>query len=255
MDSGSNYEEFLEISVSEQIDQRVNPISGTEEISKKIIKTGSIEFQSKDIEKDYHAITQLLSGSHAYIENESQSKTTDRIYYNMTIRVPANEYDTLFDSMTGVAFRLDSKSTTIKDVTESYYDLKTRLKNKKALEARYIELLKQAKVINEILEIEQKLNEVRTEIENLEGQFRYLSKQISFSTINLTFYQELPYSADTRQKKGFVLQISDALSWGWQGFLIFIVGLTSIWPFILLVISGVFGIKWFRKYKKVRNSK
>jgi hypothetical protein len=231
-----------------------NQNTESEGVVKKVIKTGDIEFQSKDIEKDYQSINKILSGTKAYIENESQSKTTDRVYYNLTIRVPADQYDTLFSKMSGIAFRLDRKSSNIQDVTERYYDLKTRIKNKKVLESRYIELLQQANEISEILEIEQKLNEVRTEIESLEGQFRYLSKQVSFSTINLSFYEELPYSVETRQRKGFGQQLSDALSWGWQGFLVFIVGLISVWPFLLLAIGSIFGIRWFRNYKKEKVS-
>lgn len=245
----ANFEDLLEVPVTKQVSEK-GEAPGSEEITKKVIRTGSIEFQSKDVEKDYNAIAGILSRSDAYIENENQSRTSDRIYYNLTIRVPADHYDSLFKSLTSLAFRLDNKSSNIQDVTERYYDLKTRLKNKKALEERYLELLKKANAMKDILEIEQKISEVRTEIENLEGQFRYLSKQIGFSTINLSFYQELPFSADSYQKKGFVLRISDALSWGWQGFLSFLVGTASLWPFIVLTIAGIYLFRRFRHIKK-----
>jgi hypothetical protein len=82
----------------------------------------------------------------------------------LTIRVPSIVYDTLYSTFSSIAFRLDSKYSNVKDVTERYYDIKTRIKNKKALEQRYVELLKKASAIKDILEIEKNLNDVRTQI-------------------------------------------------------------------------------------------
>jgi hypothetical protein len=128
-----------------------------------------------------------------------------------------------------------------------YYDLTTRITNKKALESRYVELLKQASEIKDILDIERNLNQVRTEIEQLQGQFNYLSKQVNFSTINLSFYELLPYVYDGSQRKGFGARLLSSLNNGWQGFLSFLVGLTAIWPFILLTVVGIY---MFRKLRK-----
>ena len=78
-------------------------------------------------------------------------------------------------------------------------------------------------VAYEILEIEKNLSEVRTEIESLQGQFNYLSRQVNYSTINLSFYEVLPYVNDSSQRKGFGQRILSALDNGWQSFLLFLV--------------------------------
>src|SRR5690606_37991293 len=129
----------------------------------------------------------------------------------------------------------DNRHSRIEDVTERYYDLRTRIKNKKILEQRYLALLDKATEVKDILEIENNLNQVRIEIEGLEGQFNYLSKQVRFSTINLTFYEVLPYTFDPSQREGFGARFLSALDSGWQGFLSFLVGLTTLWPFIILI--------------------
>lgn len=239
------FEDIMDIPVTQQPAQSLEIVA--EQVTKKVVKTGGIEFQSENIEEDYKTIRELLPKFNAYIENENQTKSGQRINYNLTIRVPSNVYDTLYGSLSKIAFRLDNKYSNIEDVTEQYYDLKTRIKNKKALEQRYIQLLNKATDVKDILEIEKNLNQVRTEIERFESQFNYLSKQVNFSTINLSFYEVLPYVYDSSQRKGFGARILSALDNGWQGFLSFIVGLTTLWPFIVLIIGGIF---LFRRIKR-----
>jgi hypothetical protein len=244
-DASAEFAEVYEIPATMQAPPPPEP-TGDEQIIKKVIKTGGIDFQSNNIEEDYHKIRELLPKYEAYIESENQSKSDQRINCNLTIRVPSSIYDTLYSTLSTLGLRLDNRYSNIEDVTERYYDLQTRIKNKKALEQRYLELLNKASEIKDIIEIERNLNEVRTDIESMQGQFNYLSKQVNFSTINLSFYEVLPYVYDLTNRKGFGARILSALNNGWQGFLSFIVGLTTLWPFVLLLIGGIY---LFRKIK------
>lgn len=242
MDVEEEFEDLMEMPSTHLSvpSERVN-----EEISKKVVKTGGIEFESSSVTKDYKIIQRLLSKYDAYIESENQSKSSQRIDYNLTIRVHAQGYDTLYSSISGLGIRLEHKYSNLEDVTARYYDLKTRIKNKSALEQRYVQLLKKASAIKDILEIEKKLNELRTDIEYLQGQFNYLSQQVSLSTINVSFYEVLPYVYDSSPRNGFGARILHSLNKGWLGFLSFLVGLTGIWPFVLLTILGIY---LFRKF-------
>ncbi|MDR7127916.1 archaellum component FlaC [Algoriphagus sp. 4150] len=227
--------------------------TNAEEITKKVIKTGGVDFQSENIEEDYKKIRNLLPRFNAYIENENQSKSTHEIRYNVTVRVPSTSYDTLYSSIAANVFRLDNRYSNTEDVTERYYDLRTRIKSKEALEQKYMELLEKASAIKDILEIEKNLNEVRTDIERLQGQFNYLSKQVNYSTIHLSFYEVLPYVYDSSQRKGFGARILSAIDDGWQGFLFFLLGLTSLWPFVILTAVIVFLFRKMRRRMKKKS--
>lgn len=251
-DADMEFEDLLEIPSTEQ-PAPSNGATANDEVTKKVIKTGGIDFQSKSIEEDYKKIHGLLPKFNAYIENENQTKSTQRLHYSLTIRVPSAVYDTLYTSLSTLGLRLESRYSNVEDVTGRYYDLKTRIKNKKALEERYLELLKKAYDITDILEIEKNLNAVRTEIERLQGQFNYLSKQVNFSTINLSFYEILPYVYDSTQREGFGSRILSAMDNGWQGFLSFLVGLTSLWPFVIIVIGGIYLFRKVRRKWKNKN--
>lgn len=243
------FEELLSIPISEQPPPPPSITSGTEQRSKKTIKTGGINFQSQDIVEDYQTIRELLPRYDAYIEHENLSRTKERISYQLTIRVPSTVYDSLFVTFSTIGHRLENKYSSIKDVTENYYDLSTRIKNDKLLEKRYLKILESATEIKDILEIENKLNQIRTDIENLQGQFNYLGKQVSLSTISLSFYEELPYVYDVSQRGGFLAKIFSAINNGWQGFLNFVIGLIAFWPFLILLIVLGYFIKKFRSQK------
>lgn len=246
MESDS-FEDLLEMPTTMQQPPPAAENTSNQRITKKVVKTGGISFESQNLETDYRKIKAILPKYNAYIENENQSKSDYRIKYSLTIRVPSTDYDTLLVSISSFADKLDHKYSNIEDVSERYYDLQTRIKNKKALETRYVELLKKAYAISDILEIERNLNSVRTDIENLQGQFNFLSKQVSLSTIQLDFYEVLPYVYESSNKKGFGARLLSALDNGWQGFLYFLVGLTSIWPFILLAIGLIYLFRFMRK--------
>lgn len=205
----------------------------TPDISQKLIRSGGINFQSEALEKDYEQIKSMLAGFNAYVENENQNNDNYRKSYILSIRVPSEKYDSLLNAISKIAYRVENKYSNVNDATERYYDLQSRIQNKKELEKRYREILSKANQVKDILEIERNLNEVRSDIEMMEGQFNYLSKQIQLSSLQVQFYEELPYELNTPKKKGFWVRIFNALDNGWQIFLSVVVGLVTIWPFFL----------------------
>ena len=84
------------------------------------------------------------------------------------------------------------------DITEQFYDLKTRLETKKVLQERLSGYLKNAKNTEDRVRIERELNSCISEIETMEGRMRRMQNQIDFSTINIEL--QLPYRTTT---KGF----------------------------------------------------
>jgi hypothetical protein len=222
----------------------------TPDISQKLVRSGSIYFQSEGLEKDYEQIKGMLSGFSAYLESENQINDNYRKSYNLRIRVPSEKYDSLLNTISKIAFRVESKYSNVDDVTERYYDLQSRIQNKKELEIRYREILSKANQVKDILEIERNLNEVRSDIELMEGQFNYLSKEIKFSSLQVQFYEELPYGLNTPMKKGFWVRIFNALDNGWQIFLTVFVGLVTLWPFYLAGVLIFVLVLYFKRKNK-----
>ena len=102
-----------------------------------------------------------------------------------------------------------------------------------------------AKTVAEIIEIEKEVAALRSDIEVMEGRMRLMKNQIEFSTVWVEFYVkqiEESSSYGWRFSRGFVD--------GWNNFLGFFVGLTYIWPFVIIAIVGfVFLRRRWRKRK------
>lgn len=78
------------------------------------------------------------------------------------------------------------------DVSEEFIDLDARLRTQRALELQFLEIMKRANKVEEALEVQRQVAEVRTEIEKLEGRKRFLENQSSLSTITVNIQTPLP---------------------------------------------------------------
>ena len=99
--------------------------------------------------------------------------------------IKAKSFEDAMNS-TGDFGELLSRSISTEDVSENYYDLETRLETRRILQAKLESYLENAKTITDLLEIERQLNDVTSELESMEKQFRRLSNQIDFSTISIS---------------------------------------------------------------------
>jgi hypothetical protein len=130
-----------------------------------LIKKASLRFEVKDYLKARKRIGEIVEQTNAYISSERETKTDYQLSNQIQIRVLASGFGTLIDSLTGQAKNLDEKNITAEDVTEEFVDVRARLNANREVEKRYLEILQKAKNVKEILEVEQKLGEIREQIE------------------------------------------------------------------------------------------
>jgi hypothetical protein len=217
-----------------------------ESIERKLIKEGRIEFETSDLQSTRKVILEAVTKYKAYISSDRESKYTGRTSHTIIIRVPAADFDNLLNETTRGVKRFDSKEVNVKDVTEEFLDIQIRLKTKKEFEQRYIALLKQAKTVSEILEIEKQIGELRSEIESIEGRMKYLEDKVSLSALTVTFYESIP------EQTAFGQKFKNGFRNGLDNLVIFFVMIINIWPFILI---GVVLIIAFRIYRNRRINK
>ena len=109
----------------------------------------------------------------------------------VVFRVPASAFDVTLESVRTLGKRVSAESVRGQDVTEEYVDLEARLKARRAIEDQYMAVLKEAKTIRDILEAQEKLGDVRTEIERAEGRRRFLDNQTSLATFTVRLAQHI----------------------------------------------------------------
>lgn len=227
------------------------PPAPTQATQKKVIKEGDISFETHNIAKTRKRITDALKAAGGYIDEERQANNSyeKRNEYTLVVRIPANNFERFLSGITTGDDRIESKNIRSRDVTAEYIDVTTRLNNKKALEKRYLELLSKAGKMADVLEIENKLNDVRTEIESNQGQLNYLSKQIDFSSLNITFYTQQS-AKDNGQ--GFGYKWQKALGDSWDIAVTLFFGLITLWPVWLLAVVIIYVIRKIIKRRKAK---
>ena len=109
------------------------------------------------------------------------------------------------------------------------------------LESRYMELLKKANKVSEMLEIEAQLSAIREEIEAKQGQLNYMQNQVSLSTITVEFYKNVP--TDSGVTTSYGTKIWNAFKSGFNNLSSFFIIILSIWPFIAILFAVVYFIK------------
>jgi hypothetical protein len=125
-------------------------------------------------------------------QNQTSRDTKPEMIVTVVARVPATQFNAALDEIRALGNRVQQEKITGQDVTEEYLDLEARLRAKQALEAQFLEIMKQAKSVTDALEVQRQLSDVRAEIERLEGRRRFLENQSSLSTITVTLQPSQP---------------------------------------------------------------
>src|SRR5262245_18167243 len=144
--------------------------------------------------------------------NEAASQNVASTEVNVVVRVPAQQFQATLDEIRAVGGRILHDKSSGQDVTEEYIDLEARIRTKRALEAQFLEIMKQTRNISDALSVQSQLADVRTEIERLEGRRRFLENQSALSTINVTLHTPTPVVAAAT--RGFLYDLKSALGDG-----------------------------------------
>ena len=220
--------------------------------AKKIIKEGNISFETNNIIATRKRILYSVHKLGGYVSEDNQTTDNGSYYKNYILKVliPAKNFDLLLDTVSSSAYKIDSKNISVTDVTTKFIDITTRLNNKKILEGRYFDLLRKGSKISDLLEIENKLSEIRSDIESTQGQLNYLNKQVTYSSLDITFYTKQVLQAD--KGIGFGYKLKTAISDGLGLLQNLFFGIIALWPIILTVVIIYVLIKRWRKRRRLR---
>jgi len=225
----------------------------SKEVTPKIIKTANVSMEVVDYAKSKKQIDSIIVASKAYITSEGFQQSDLQLGNNMEIKVPATGFNSLLKSLTTVAKRIDYQNIYTQDVTEEYIDVKTRMENKRKVEKTYIDLLRKTKSIEDVLKIENKLGEIRAEIESAEGRMKYIDHQVNLSTISLYFYQKVEFKYTPEELPSFWQKVKEALHAGWKGIVWVLIFFMKIWP-VWIITAIVYLIWWKTMGQKSKKS-
>jgi len=165
-----------------------------------------------------------------------EDKTKPEITVNLIVRVPASHFNQVMEEVRAVGTRKLQEKVTGQDVTEEFMDLEARIKNQKALELQFLEIMKRAGKVDDALSVQTQLAAVRTEIEKLEGRRRFLENQASLSTINVTLQPPTQIVNATGFWYSVRTAFSDGVDAAAEITLFFIRAIIALTPILVLVV-------------------
>ena len=152
-----------------------------------LIRTVTMAAETKEFEKARQAIEDKVKELGGYIENSGVSgtgKTGSLRRASYKIRVPADKLDELITTV-GSGCTVTSSNENTSDVTLNYVDTKAKLESLRVEQKQLTELLSQAKDLDSIIVLQDRLTQVRYQIESAESTLRVLENQVSYSTLTL----------------------------------------------------------------------
>ena len=230
----------------------VEPVDVVESIdllAKKIIKNGTLSLEVNNLEKAKKRVDSLVQQMNGYYGSETYHNWSNKTDYSLQIRVPADYFERLVVNLEAGVGKVTDKNLKALDVTEQYTDIEIRLTNKRNYLIRYQELVRQAKTVKEVLDIEERIRDLEEEIESAQGRLRYLSDQISYSTLTLTISMPTDYKFEMNKQPKFVERFKRSIVSGWQGFVGLILALLYLWPLWIVFGITLSVLLWRRKRK------
>lgn len=195
------------------------------------------------LEAKFNSTKALLTDAGAQISGATYNEYSDRKEYVLTVKIPPAKFDAINEQLKSVG-EVKGMSVSLEDVTKQYTDLDTRIKNEQVELDRLYTLYNRTDNISDLLQVEQEITRVETDMELLEQQKQALVSKIDLSTIAVTIYEETPAT----QQVAPSLEGLGSLFFGALAFAItIIVALAGF----LLPLAIVVAILWF-VYKKIR---
>lgn len=218
---------------------------------KKIIKNATLELEVKDGNAFYKNLREQVKSYGGYIAQENQQESDYKLENQLVIKVPVEQFDVAVAGLSDKVEKVHQRNISSEDVTGQIVDTRSRLEAKKQVRLRYLELLKQAHNMTDILSVQSEINGIQEEIEAAAGRVQWLGNAAAFSTINLTYFQVLNEKAK-EDTPTFGSRLLGSFKTGGQWILELLIGLVAVWPLLAVgILAAIVGKRILRKKKVV----
>ncbi len=222
-----------------------------------IIRNATVSLTSNDVDKTLLDVRTLAAEKSGVVFQSNSSVRNDKTYASITIQVPSSAFDETLNRLRKLnGVKVENESASSQDVTEEYVDIKAQLNNLKATEIELLKLLSKATTVSDILTVQREVNNVRSQIDRLQGRATYLEKKTDLSSITISL---APSGVASTVKEGWDIGQVFETAWagslrGLQGLvkLLVTVGVWAIWLGPLLALFVFLVVFAFRRLRTTR---
>lgn len=179
--------------------------------ARKIVQSAEMSLTTDTYDSAVSQLEQTVANFGGFVQNSTTQGdgTSEKRTASFTVRVPSAQFEAFLDSVGNVG-KVMSRTVTGDDVTDQYIDTETRLSALRTEEARLETLMKQATDMTDIINIEDKLTSVETQIEQYTGELKQWDALVDMSTVSVTL-KEVP-SGTAVKSDNFSGEVSEVFS-------------------------------------------
>jgi hypothetical protein len=152
----------------------------------KIIHKAELALQVVNCAETQKKIEALAAAEGGFLESSTLQENSAEI----KLRVPSARFDEVRAKLRDLAVRVREDSVSAADVSKQYIDREARLRNLRAQEQQFLEIMKRAHTVPDVLAVTKELDEVRGEIERGDAEFRHLKDQIDMAEVSIRLFSE-----------------------------------------------------------------
>ena len=229
-----------------------------------IVYSAELELVVEDTAHTIDQIKNLVVSAGGYV---ASSRTwyegpteKEQLHGYLTVRVPAGSLDQALTDFKALAIKVEQENLDGQDVTEEYSDLSAQLTNLEATEHELRELLTEVREnrgkADEILQVHNRLTDIRGQIERLKGRMQYLERSAAMARIDIHLVpEEAPVEIieDEWKLTRTVRSAARALVQGLQfvaDVLVFLLFLSPVWGIPVAIIFGLRALVRRRRRRK-----
>lgn len=165
----------------------VSAVSTLVDSKQKLIRSGTMVLEVLDFDSTVAGLGNLAIRTGGYVSNtaRSQFESDGKKSTSLDLRIPAANFEVALQ-VTRTLGKVKSERVEVRDVTEEAIDLEARLNTQRQLENRLLNLLNlRTGGLEGVLEMEEKLADVRQEIDSVQGRSRHLENYVAYSKLSV----------------------------------------------------------------------
>ena len=238
-----------------------------EERPDKIIYSADATVETTDFDATLQKIDELVEGCGGWIESSSvnggnysdlaRGRVSMRSAF-YTLRIPSDRFSSVMEGLS-VLGNVPYSSIYTDNISAQYYDAQARLASLQTQEDSLNRLMEKAESVEDIIKIEDKLTDVRYDIESIQSKLKNWDRKLSYSTMNLNVSEVEIYTPPTVVHPGFFQRLGMALADGFRAvgsfFTNALLVLTEALPTLLILAALITVIVVIVKKRKARKKK
>ncbi|MDO4488837.1 MAG: DUF4349 domain-containing protein [Eubacteriales bacterium] len=213
----------------------------------KLIKNVNVSLSTSSFDDLVGGIKTKITELGGYVESSSlydNNYSNSRRFADITARIPQTRLQEFLDTAF-VNGKITSINEYVEDVTLQYADLDTKVKSLEVEQARLLELMEKAEDIETIIALEERLANLRYEIDSIKSNLKYYDNKVTYSTVYISISEVAVVTAGPkagileRISTGFVESTGDFFE-GLGDFVVWFASRIIIIVFTVAVIFGIF---------------